>query len=258
MTKPAPIILLAGSHRAGEHKYCWTEAIAYAAGQPHSSSPKCLSPVIRRFGMTLNDGLDDEPRQLLRPFALRALGTANDGRDEERREMCAQWLLGHLPDLFDSAGLEDTAQNLRAVSGDLAVENVRRVLWEARDQAYIARDAAMERLRERVHAELAKRGAVKAAAEEAAAAVKEAAADGAVEAAAAVGVAVEAPYSERYWRIRQAVYPVVRKKVDEILAPTQLLPSALELLDRMLPPEPLQAPAIPNAEILFAAPEKAA
>jgi hypothetical protein len=54
------------------------------------------------------------------------------------------------------------------------------------------------------------------------------------------------------------VYPVVRKKVDEILAPTQLLPSALELLDRMLPPEPLQAPAIPNAEILFAAPEKAA
>ena len=247
MTKPAPIILLAGSHRAGEHKYCWTEAIAYAAGQPHSSSPKCLSPVIRRFGMTLNDGLDDEPRQLLRPFALRALGTANDGRDEERREMCAQWLLGHLPDLFDSAGLEDTAQNLRAVSGDLAVENVRRVLWEARDQAYIARDAAMERLRERVHAELAKRGAVKA---------EEAAVVEAVD--AAVVVAVEAPYSERYWRIRQAVYPVVRKKVDEILAPTQLLPSALELLDRMLPPEPLQAPAIPNAEILFAAPEKAA
>ena len=270
MTKPAPIILLAGSHRAGEHKYCWTEAIAYAAGQPHSSSPKCLSPVIRRFGMTLNDGLDDEPRQLLRPFALRALGTANDGRDEERREMCAQWLLGHLPDLFDSAGLEDTAQNLRAVSGDLAVENVRRVLWEARDQAYIARDAAMERLRERVHAELAKRGAVKAeeaavaAVQEAvAAAVQEAAAAAAavvvaaaavvdaaaaaVVAAAAVAavaavvaavVAVEAPYSERYWRIRQAVYPVVRKKVDEILAPTQLLPSALELLDRMLPPEP--------------------
>ena len=311
MTKPAPIILLAGSHRAGEHKYCWTEAIAYAAGQPHSSSPKCLSPVIRRFGMTLNDGLDDEPRQLLRPFALRALGTANDGRDEERREMCAQWLLGHLPDLFDSAGLEDTAQNLRAVSGDLAVENVRRVLWEARDQAYIARDAAMERLRERVHAELAKRGAVKA--EEAAAVQEAAAAEAAVVVAAAVAaaaavqaavveavvvaaaavvavaavaavveavveaaeavaeeaavveavdaavvVAVEAPYSERYWRIRQAVYPVVRKKVDEILAPTQLLPSALELLDRMLPPEPLQAPAIPNAEILFAAPEKAA
>jgi len=56
--------------------------------------------------------------------------------------------------------------------------------------------------------------------------------------AAAAVVAVEAPYSERYWRIRQAVYPVVRKKVDEILAPTQLLPSALELLDRMLPPEP--------------------
>jgi hypothetical protein len=83
---------------------------------------------------------------------------------------------------------------------------------------------------------------------------EEAAAAAAVEAV----VAVEAPYSERYWRIRQAVYPVVRKKVDEILAPTQLLPSALELLDRMLPPEPLQAPAIPNAEILFAAPEKAA
>ena len=187
MTKPAPIILLAGSHRAGEHKYCWTEAIAYAAGQPHSSSPKCLSPVIRRFGMTLNDGLDDEPRQLLRPFALRALGTANDGRDEERREMCAQWLLGHLPDLFDSAGLEDTAQKLRAVSGDLAVENVRRVLWEARDQAYIARDAAMERLRERVHAELAKRGAVKA--EEAAVAAVQVAVAAAAAAAAAASAA---------------------------------------------------------------------
>jgi hypothetical protein len=93
-----------------------------------------------------------------------------------------------------------------------------------------------------------------------AAAVAVAAVAAAVAVAAVAVAAVAAPYSERRWQIRDAVYPAVRAKVREILAPTldELLPSALDLLDRMLPPEPLQAPAIPNAEILFAAPERKA
>ncbi|HWF25217.1 MAG TPA: hypothetical protein VG275_07210 [Solirubrobacteraceae bacterium] len=263
MTTPAPLVLLAGDHDAASGMYCFTEAVAYAAGEPHSSSPKCLSPVIRRFGMALNDRLDDDRRQLLRPFALRALGTAGDGRDEERREMCTQWLLEHLPDLFDRAGLPDTATKLRAIEGDLAVENVRRVLLDARDDAWAARSRALDLVRARVRDELRKQGltdrpAEAAVAEAAVAAVAEAVA---VAEAAAEAVAAEAvPYSERWWQIRDAVYLAVRAKVREILAPTldELLPSALDLLDRMLPPEPLQAPAIPNAEILFAAPGKAA
>jgi len=45
MTKPEPIVLYRGGHDAGEGRYCWTEAIAYCAGEPHTARPRCLSPV---------------------------------------------------------------------------------------------------------------------------------------------------------------------------------------------------------------------
>jgi hypothetical protein len=67
-------------------------------------------------------------------------------------------------------------------------------------------------------------------------------------------------YSDAWWKMRdriyKAIYPTVKAKVDEVLGSRadELLPSALDLLDRMLPAVPLQAPAIPNAEALFAAP----
>ena len=157
-TTPSPITLYRGGHSAGSDHRCFNAAIAWLAGEPHSASPHCASPVIRQFGMALNDRLDDERRQLLRPFVLRSLGTAGDGRDPERREMCAQWLREHLPDLLDRAGLTDAATRVRELPDGLAEENVLRVLREVRSEAWAARDKALTRLRARVADECRKRG----------------------------------------------------------------------------------------------------
>jgi hypothetical protein len=303
---PEPFHLASGSHSSLAGGACFNELAAVLAGEPFSDAPKCVSPVIRRMGMTLNDRLDDERRQLLRPFALRALGTSGDGRDEERRQMCNEWLLHHaLPDLLDKAGREEAAQKLRDLPGDLAVEGVRRAIYEAREEALSARTDAVARLRERIFAEMKKlavagagAGAVAVAVAGAAAgavavadavavagaaagavAVADAAADAvagagaAAAAAAGAGAAAAAAAgadaaadaaadafnygNHGWWKMREAVYVAVYAKFKEEIAPQfdDLLLSALDLMDRMLPESPIKLPVIEHADVVCAAPE---
>jgi hypothetical protein len=82
--------------------------------------------------------------------------------------------------------------------------------------------------------------------------------------AVAAAVADADAVADRYWRIRNAVYKAVyakvREKADEIGGERsgQTLASALELMDRMLPPAPIKLPVIDYADVVCAAPEKAA
>lgn len=244
MTSPAlpakPFALAHGSHSTPQQGACFNELASVLAGEPFSDSPACVSPLVRRLGMSLNDRLDDERRQLLRPFVLRSLGTADDGREEERRQMCNEWLLHQtLPRLLDAAGRKEAATRLRELPADLAVKSVRKAIWQARDEAWEARRTAREELRDRIRAELAKRGyAVDPAV-------------GAVAAAAAAAVAVDViksgkttTHGEIDEAVREKVAPIVRPKVRELCGP--ILPSALDLLDRMLPQSPvLEALAVP-------------
>jgi hypothetical protein len=64
---------------------CLLEAAAYVAGEPWSDSPECVSPVLAAFGRSWNDALDDENRQMLKPFIPRLVGTA------ARRAADAAW-----------------------------------------------------------------------------------------------------------------------------------------------------------------------
>jgi hypothetical protein len=193
-TAVTPIDLKSGSHRDPGVGMCFNEAASYLAGEKHSDSPQCVSPVIRRFGMALNDRLDDTRRQLLRPYVYRSLGTAGDGRDEERRQMCAEWLIENLPPIYERAGLTEAAEKIRGFSGNLAVENVQRVLREVRNEAYEARRSAFSKLRATVKAkyleERARREAPSADAAADAAAVVDA--DAAADAAAAAVAAAVA------------------------------------------------------------------
>ena len=54
---------------------CVMELSAFLAGEPHSDAPVCVSPVIRAFLVSWNDSLDDDGRQMLKPYAARVLGT---------------------------------------------------------------------------------------------------------------------------------------------------------------------------------------
>jgi hypothetical protein len=82
-----------GPHATPEDGRCAMEWVSHLAGEPHSDQPVCVSPVLRAFCTALNDSLDEEPRQRLRPYLARTIGTAGDGLDEARSWMAMDWLI---------------------------------------------------------------------------------------------------------------------------------------------------------------------
>jgi hypothetical protein len=82
-----------GAHANPEDGRCAMEWVSYLAGEPHGDEPECVSPVLRAFCTALNDTLEDEPRQKLRPYLTRTIGTTSDGLDEQRAWMAMDWLI---------------------------------------------------------------------------------------------------------------------------------------------------------------------
>ena len=74
LAKVEGLPLYVGSHSPNS-TFCVMEAVAYVAGEPWSDSPECVSPVIAQFLRTWNDGLNDEDRQMLKPFIPKVIGT---------------------------------------------------------------------------------------------------------------------------------------------------------------------------------------
>jgi hypothetical protein len=206
-----------GAHSRATDGRCAMEWVAYLAGERHSDSPVCVSPVLKTFCISFNDALDDEQRQKLRPYLARTIGTAGDGLDEERAWLATDWLIRtYTPAWLSLAHLDAAAERLRALPPVLAVENLTRAmdaLNGARSEAAAAGDAAW------------------AAAWDAAwAAAGDAAGDAARDAAwAAAG---------------DALQPTV---ID-------LQTSAFDLLDRMLPTEVIQLPVVEDAEAVCGVP----
>ncbi len=78
------IVTGAGTRDRG--RMCVMSLVACLAGEEHTDSPGCASPLIRAFAIPLNDNMPDAVRQRLKPFAPRILGTA-DGMDAQRAEL---------------------------------------------------------------------------------------------------------------------------------------------------------------------------
>jgi hypothetical protein len=78
-----------GTRDAG--RMCVMSLVACLAGEDHSDSPACASPLIRAFAIPLNDNMPHTVRQRLKPFAPRILGT-QDGQDAVRAELLRQAL----------------------------------------------------------------------------------------------------------------------------------------------------------------------
>ena len=151
-----------GSHAPGAIM-CAMEWAAKLAGEPHSDSPSCVSPVIRGFMISWNDGIIDDARrtELLRPMIQLTLATRTNARDEKRRGMLAldwyirtcvpAWLdlcpatraeadaLRALPEIVDVASAK------RAAPLALAAREKSAVAWAAAVDA--AWDAAVDALR---------------------------------------------------------------------------------------------------------------
>src|SRR5689334_20718392 len=102
-----------GTHATPEDGRCAMEWVSYLAAEPHSDDPTCVSPVLRAYCTSLNDSLENAPRQLLRPFLARTIGTAGDGVDEARSWMALDWLIRtYAPAWLGVAGLHRPAERL--------------------------------------------------------------------------------------------------------------------------------------------------
>lgn len=81
MTVPDHLpVLDRGDHSPDEGRACAMEAASWLAGEPWSSHPRSVHPIIARVARTANDQLDDEHRQLLWPLVLASVGTARPFR----------------------------------------------------------------------------------------------------------------------------------------------------------------------------------
>ena len=116
------IKLMAGVH-APNGTFCAMELAAYIAEEPWSDHPQCVSPVIAAFMRSWNDALDDDSRQMLKPYVLKSINTRRTEDDEICRAwMATDWLARECaPAFLRLAGLTTHAEALEklvALSGE--------------------------------------------------------------------------------------------------------------------------------------------
>jgi hypothetical protein len=244
------------------------EWVSYLAGEPHSDEPACVSRVLRAFCMTLNDSLEDGPRQRLRPYLARTIGTADDGLDETRSWMSLDWLIRtYAPSWLDAARLGGSARHLATLSPVVDAATLRAALaalGRARRDAHGAWSASLGPVRPAAWTPWA---AGRAAAREAAWASAGAAAWAAARVAVgdlagdrARAIAREIAGDAAATVARDARTGVGRSAAKDAaraaLAPTveELRRSAFALLDRMLPTVPITPPVVADADLVCALP----
>ena len=85
-----------GKHARRANGMCAMEAAAYIAGERHTDTPVCVSPVIAAYMIAWNDGLpsDAERDRVLKPLLPLVLHTRTTTADEETRAWLAtDWLV---------------------------------------------------------------------------------------------------------------------------------------------------------------------
>jgi hypothetical protein len=205
----------AGGHSNPADGHCLLEVVSMLAGQPFNDHPPCVSPVLRSYGIALNDRWNDEQRQKLLPYAPRLLNTAGDGQDVARFYLALDWLIRtYTPAWLDLAGLGEVAaelRGLRRIADMAAAEAAGPVVRDGKRQADAAWDAASDAAQ---------------------AAAREAASD------AAWAAARTAAWNAAWDAARDAARTAAWKAASDALKPTveQLQAAALDLFDAMINP----------------------
>ena len=241
-----------GTHATPEDGRCAMEWVSHLAGEPHSDQPKCVSPALRAICIALNDGLEHEPRQRLRPYLARTIGTADDGLDDARSWMAMDWLTReYTPTWLGAAGLAEPAAELRSLPAVLdepalraAIVPLARARLHARDARSADRSAPWTAARSAAR-ETAWACAGAAAWASARVAVVELEGERARAAARATAADAATVIARRALPDRRPHGRAGTKDATRaILAPIvhELRASVLALLERMLPTEPLVLP----------------
>lgn len=140
------LVLGRGAHGSRYAGVCLLEAVAWFSGEPHTDRPACASRLLSSFGMALNDIIDDDKRQELRPLIPLIAGTRDDGHDLRRSYQAFDWLTRtYLPQWLDLAGLHDAGAPLRALDplkDPGTLQAAVPLIFQAHDRANAARAAA--------------------------------------------------------------------------------------------------------------------
>jgi hypothetical protein len=249
-------ILAYGTHASPQDGRCAMEWVSYLAGEPHSDQPMCVSPVLRAMCIALNDGLDQSPRQRLRPYLTRTIGTAEDGLDTWRGWMAMDWLARvYTPAWLRLAELSDRASALESAAAITDAESLGRALESLEAARRDSRAARAKAFGSPLPTGWAAAVAAGVAGREAAWACAGAAAWAAARigigdiagdrarAAARAAAGDAAAIAVRHSR-SSAFHAGARAAAEAALEPTlrRLAASALTLLGRMLPTELLPVP----------------
>lgn len=89
-----------------DNELCVMSLVALLAGEDHTDRPQVACPVIATFAIKVNDGIDCDARQTLKPFAPRIIGT-RDGKARRRAWILTNAILNEvLPRRTQDAGLD--------------------------------------------------------------------------------------------------------------------------------------------------------
>jgi hypothetical protein len=251
-----------GTHTTPEDGRCAMEWVSFLAGEPHGDDPACVSPVLRAYCTTLNDSLDDGPRQLLRPYLSRTIGTVDDGLDDKRSWLAMDWLIRtYAPTWLAVADLDGAAEPLAVLPPVMESSVLRAALGELRAARRNTRTAWAAALGAARPAAWAPWAAGRAAAREAAwrsggaaawAAARVGVGDIAGDRARAVArdIAGDAAATLARGAKTSAGRTAARETARLALAPTleALQRSAFALLDQMLPTVALDSPAVADGD----------
>jgi hypothetical protein len=230
------VTLEKGCHQTLEDGVCAMEMVAYLAGETHSDSPACTSPVLAAFVRSWNDVINDDATRarLLKPILPRLIGTVGSRAVEQRRaDLALDWSIRvSTPAWLRLAGLPAEADAIAALPPLLdrsAIIAAQPTLERALTRAAAAGDAAGDAAWAAA-GDAAGDAARSAAGDAARAAAGDAAWDAARAAAgdAAWGAARDAAWGAARAAAWDAAGDALKTTVE------QLQQSALDLLDRMI------------------------
>lgn len=81
--------LVTGAGERERRELCVMSFVALLAGERHTDRPATACPVIASYVIKVNDAIDCDTRQDLKPLAMRIMGT-NDGRQQDRAWILAR------------------------------------------------------------------------------------------------------------------------------------------------------------------------
>src|SRR5690349_5848590 len=137
------IKLYKGAHNP-DSQMCALELAAYIAEEPWSDHPMCVSPVIAAFMRNWNDSLNDDERQMLKPYVLKSINTVGTKADEEKRAwMATDWLVRECaPAFLRLAGLTVHAEALEKLAALDSISRAKEAQPTLAAAGAAARDAA--------------------------------------------------------------------------------------------------------------------